>query len=537
MATLSVKRIFSRWFLFNNRWVNFIWISAIASAMAYQTWLGWHYNSNDTTNVYLVTARICAYNLLIGMVILWLPVLRHAMSLLQATKLRVIYPIQLAKSIHKWLGHGLMAFALVHGSFYLLYMDSLEGDFAPILFGTEADLVRSMKTTMYEFVSEDESIDDVQLWIDNGRTVEGYETVVKPLMKEDCTKCHSSNSTQTYAYPELPLTTYEGVVKLSYSGVMSRQFQINVSGLVMFVSFLLMWITSLAIMRKKKYHWFQQIHRLGYLVAILAFLHIPRIEYCLAPGVLLLLEFLLNRTIKYWGRCQAQIQPLGDRHVMMKIKLPKTIKIPAGQYCQVRLAETHDKDWHSISIANSAEKSNEIYLVIKDLGDWSNRLVALSFVRQNLEVDVRGFYASPMADAAKVEEVVCFVGGIGVTPALSLLETMKNKANAQLKLVWTFQDWHLFQAMADEFLEAAKSMSNVSIHCYATRPQPEGFQYSGGLQVNHGRPEVAGYISNVNNHSRFKRRYAFVCGPQGLVNSVKRSIQSQSNWRLKVEHF
>jgi len=127
---------------FNNRWINVIWLCALIFGLAYQSYLGYEYNSNDTTNHALRIARVAAYNLLILIVLLWLPVMRHATKWLQKTKMGNIWPVQQAKVVHTWLGHSLMLFAAIHACSYLVYFDSLEGSFTPILFGEEADLVR-----------------------------------------------------------------------------------------------------------------------------------------------------------------------------------------------------------------------------------------------------------------------------------------------------------------------------------------------------------------------------------------------------------
>lgn len=279
-------------------WVNIIWFAILMSAMVYQTSLALNYNSNETTNTALIVGRIAAYNLLILIVLLWLPVMRHAMSRLRYIGAEHWFPLNSVKSLHRWLGHWLFFAALIHGISYLVYFDSLEGDFVPILVGQEADLVRSMQTTMYEFVTEDESIDDVRQWVANGWDRDTYNDVIAPLMKEDCTKCHSTGSTMTYAINSLPLTDYQSVKSLSQEGIASRQFRINTTGLVMWLFFTVIWLTSLAFIRNQKYHWFQHVHRLGYLVALLALLHIPRFEYCVVPAALLFIEYFLNRKNK-----------------------------------------------------------------------------------------------------------------------------------------------------------------------------------------------------------------------------------------------
>ncbi len=80
-------------------------------------------------------------------------------------------------------------------------------------------LVSSMHGSMYEYVTEDESIAIVERWIAAGATETGYGDDVAAVMEEDCTNCHSKTSTMTDAMPSMPLTSYDEVVKLAARGL------------------------------------------------------------------------------------------------------------------------------------------------------------------------------------------------------------------------------------------------------------------------------------------------------------------------------
>ena len=84
---------------------------------------------------------------------------------------------------------------------------------------TQTMLTGAMWGSMYEYVTEDESIHITQRWIDAGFPRDVYESDVKPIMAEDCTNCHSAGSTMTKAMPSIPLTSYEDVVAFSTRGL------------------------------------------------------------------------------------------------------------------------------------------------------------------------------------------------------------------------------------------------------------------------------------------------------------------------------
>lgn len=80
----------------------------------------------------------------------------------------------------------------------------------------EAPIIVSMKTTMYEYVADDEDIDKMALWIKEGSKNNAFfRDEILPMVKNDCTNCHNITSTMTDAAPEIPLSRYEDIKKYS----------------------------------------------------------------------------------------------------------------------------------------------------------------------------------------------------------------------------------------------------------------------------------------------------------------------------------
>ncbi|MEH6472303.1 MAG: hypothetical protein V7752_13730 [Halopseudomonas sp.] len=74
-------------------------------------------------------------------------------------------------------------------------------------------LTGAMRDNMYQHVADDKEIDAVEQWISDGRKNDAvFAETIKPIMKENCSKCHSTSSTMTKGFKELPLTTYEEIV-------------------------------------------------------------------------------------------------------------------------------------------------------------------------------------------------------------------------------------------------------------------------------------------------------------------------------------
>jgi hypothetical protein len=79
-------------------------------------------------------------------------------------------------------------------------------------------LVSAMKGSMYDEVSEDESIETVKAWVEAGSPKDLYESEIASIMDDDCTSCHSASSTMTDAITSMPLTSYEEVLATTTRG-------------------------------------------------------------------------------------------------------------------------------------------------------------------------------------------------------------------------------------------------------------------------------------------------------------------------------
>ena len=547
-----------RWLSGRRLWFkNLSWLALMLALVIYQFWIGFNYESNDTTNLYLRFSRASSYVLLVILVVLWLPMMRNGLSILRRTGIGEWLPIENANALHKWLGHICIIFTLVHGSQYLLYLNTLSEPFTKLLFAEESDLVRSMRTTMYEFVSEDESIDVVANWIANGRTEQGYQDLVRPILKEDCTKCHSTNSTQTYAVPDMPITKFQHALSLSDEGFQSRQFRINISGLVMAVLFLVVWVSSLAWMRHRFHHHFQQLHLLGYLLTLLALLHIPSLEWISAPVVVLLVEFYLSKRLRTYKSQSASLTAITDDLIRLDIKRPPPMDIRPGHFVDLRIpglfaAEGSSsastvlcREWHPFSLTGSRNNPDQLVLKIRAQGDWTNALRDKLKERQQcqLDIDVRGPYASPITHATRRKDWLMVAGGIGITPFLSLLRELKQQSSQSyhLHLVWVLREPALMLWIRP-LLEKLCEQSNLRCHWYfyftgeeqLSPLEQEKLQAIGDLHLHQGRPDWSQLIKSIA-ASRI-RPSCYVCGPDALARQVKKACRKEG-WIVHKEEF
>ncbi|RDE25264.1 hypothetical protein DV711_06855 [Motiliproteus coralliicola] len=560
-----------RWLSGRRLWFkNIPWLCLILGLAVYQFWIGFKYDSNDTTNIYLQLSRASSYVLLLVLVVLWLPVMRNGLSVLRRSWIGEWLPIENANDLHRWLGHICILFSLVHGSQYLLYLNTLNEPFMEVLFAEQPDLVRSMQTTMYEFVSEDESIDVMAQWIADGASQQGYEEHIRPIMKEDCTKCHSTTSTQTYAIQWMPLTKYGDVVSLTSAGVESRQFRINVSGLLMLVLFIVVWVSSLAWMRHRFHHHFQQLHLLGYLLGLLALLHIPSLEWIVAPVVVLAIELLLSKRVKTYRGHPARLSAISDDLLRLEIRRPEAMQIRAGHFVDLRIPGLFDidptdddptakelrrkstvlcREWHPFSLTGSRNAPDKLVLKIRAMGDWTNALrdKLKNHDEYQLDVDIRGPYASPISHAVthskRRKDWVMVAGGIGITPFLSLLRELKQQPDEpyHLHLVWVLREPALMLWIRP-LLQRLCEHSNVRCHWHfyftgegmLSETEKDQLQQIGELQIQRSRPDWPALFEQI--AATGIRPSCYVCGPDAMAKQVKKACRKQG-WVLHKEEF
>ncbi|WP_415641181.1 hypothetical protein [Shewanella violacea] len=507
---------------------------SLLACMSYQFYLGYSYESNETTNQYLRFARATSYAIFVLLAVLSLPVMRNSITFIRSKPIAKYLPLNKNRKLHHYLAHVFMLLVSIHASQYLFYYDSLATDFTDTLLAKESDLVRSMQTTMYEFVSEDESIILVADWITQGASHEAYLSEIKPFLKEDCTSCHSKGSSQTWAVPELSLTQYGEVLEWTNSGLTSKQFRINISGLLMFVITLLIWVMALRVVRKRLYQHFQKVHRLAYLMVMLVLLHLPLNSAWLVPMlVLIVLEVYLCRYRNIYRNCQAVMTPLAKDVIRLTIERPEGFVINAGYYVQIRIPSINKHEWHPFSLTGPRPKEQQLVLKIRLLGDWTKQLAKQ--VKSFNDVDIRGPFASPARITLHSKHSWLMAAGIGITPFLGVLRqhALHPKQDKQIQLLWVVKELQLL-AWLKPLIEplAQQSTLRCNIQLYLTcdiEPMqlPDWCHHLSDnltISLTMGRPNWSEISTKMGKYDI--KPDCYTCGPKSFSKQVARLCRS-----------
>lgn len=205
-----------------------------------------------------------------------------------------------------------------------------------------------------------------------------------------------------------------------------------VTGIVLLLVIVVMRITALTSMRKRKFELFWTTHNVGfiiyYVVLIAHGFHagVPSTwKYVTVPLVIYGIDCIMRFSRDKGSRLlvsRSALSPKGED--MTCLTLPRTFNYIAGQYCEIKLPYISKFEWHPFTIASSPHESKMIFFVKKN-GDWTDKLYQLATADKNLappyiDVLVRGPYGAPAQHVGQYEHVVLISGGVGATPFASI---------------------------------------------------------------------------------------------------------------------
>lgn len=89
---------------------------------------------------------------------------------------------------------------------------------------TDARIITAMKTSMNDQVADDEDIDIMAQWINDGaKNDDFFKKDIYPIIKNDCVNCHSRTSTMTKKVPHIPFASYEDIKNFTKVGPTNAQ--------------------------------------------------------------------------------------------------------------------------------------------------------------------------------------------------------------------------------------------------------------------------------------------------------------------------
>ncbi|KAM1129033.1 hypothetical protein ACFX2J_038761 [Malus domestica] len=216
--------------------------------------------------------------------------------------------------------------------------------------------------------------------------------------------------------------------------------RIYIAGEICLVVGLVIWVTSLPQIRRKKFEIFYYTHHLYMVFLVLFLFHAgDRHFYTVFPGIFLFgLDKLLRIIQSRPETCilSAQIFPSSA----IELILPKDpgLKYTPTSVIFVKVPSISKYQWHSFSIISSSSvDKNTMSILIKSEGSWTSSLSNMIRTRQESENDqlkyipiaVEGPYGPVSMDFLRYDSLMLVAGGIGITPFLSILQELASFEN------------------------------------------------------------------------------------------------------------
>jgi predicted ferric reductase len=169
---------------------------------------------------------------------------------------------------------------------------------------------------------------------------------------------------------------------------------------------------------------------------------------------------------------------------------------------------------HPFSISSSAEKRGEIEFTIKEAGDFTRRIKHLN---SGEVVYVDGPYGSFSIDRHKHARGFIFIaGGIGITPILSMLRTMKDRSDLRRTVLFYANKTLDMAAFRDEINEITTVLNLTVVEVPEKAPQ-DWTGESGFITQ-----EVLGrYIPAARERDAYE---AFICGSKPMMDAVEGAL-------------
>ncbi|ETP09257.1 hypothetical protein F441_14868 [Phytophthora nicotianae CJ01A1] len=212
-----------------------------------------------------------------------------------------------------------------------------------------------------------------------------------------------------------------------------RKIWVNVFGELALLCFLVIGVTSIPWIRRKMYNFFYNVHQLFFLAILFTTLHWSRAVWFLLPSVVV---YLVSRVLSHCNGASSVkvVEFTALSPSLCKLVIAHTPsergRYQVGQFVYLNVPAISRLEWHAFTIASSPKtsykSSNTMTILIKALGDWTEKLVVYQQVCTRCsiepEVYVDGYYGVSLEMYKSYSTVVLIGGGVGISPLLGLLE-------------------------------------------------------------------------------------------------------------------
>ncbi|XP_068652314.1 ferric reduction oxidase 8, mitochondrial-like [Aristolochia californica] len=271
--------------------------------------------------------------------------------------------------------------------------------------------------------------------------------------------------------------------------------RVNIAGAITLVIGLIIWITSIPQVRRRKFELFYYTHHLYILFLIFFLFHAgDRHFYTVLAAVFL---YALDKILRIVQSTQvtsiisARLLPCKAVELTFP-KLPNLSYTPSS-IIFIKIPTLSRLQWHPFSICScSTVDKDKISVIIKCQGQWTNDLH--NMIDAQLESDgghktclpiaVEGPYGPASIFYQRYDSLLLVAGGIGITPFLSILQEVsarnsnnKNMLGTRVQLIYVMkkcQDLSMLSSVIPLVLNKSDGQNYIKLQAYVTQEENSG---------------------------------------------------------------
>lgn len=114
-----------------------------------------------------------------------------------------------------------------------------------------------------------------------------------------------------------------------------------------------------------------------------------------------------------------------------------------GGYCYINLPWISTSQWHAYSLFENPASPEERQVFMQKTGDWTTDVLQALQRDTHRPIWICGPFSSPYDNAAESDNQILVAGGIGITPAISVMR--KHQETRRSNLIWACRDPHMLE--------------------------------------------------------------------------------------------
>lgn len=223
----------------------------------------------------------------------------------------------------------------------------------------------------------------------------------------------------------------------------------------------------------------------------------------LKPLIMLRHPYILEDVVKERGKSWTlTLRPEGHKGMNFK----------PGQFAWLTIGKSpFSIREHPFSFSSSAMDTGKIQMTVKELGDFTAKI---GEIPPGTQAYIDGPYGTFTIDYYPEPGYVFIVGGVGITPIMSMLRTLADRHDRRpLLLIYGSKTWE--DATFREEIEEIKSRLNLQVIYVIEKPSEDWNGETGMVTAD----IMARYLPD----DRMEREY-FICGPDPMQKAVKEAL-------------